>query len=97
MTLVAGDVTGLSDLHRASMLTLESMLASIFFEVLMTDESECDMIWRTARECDGGQCVEIGLLGNVVMIRDSADRDGGRIALNHQGWRKFITVMKDGI
>lgn len=62
----------------------------------MSDESEYEVSWRTAKGCDGGQCVEIGVLGGVVMIRDSADHDGGRIALNQQEWRKFVTTVKDG-
>jgi len=67
------------------------------FEVPMIGESGTEMTWRTARDCDGGQCVEIGIQDNVVMVRDSADRDGGRIALDDQQWRRFVAALKNGL
>ena len=61
----------------------------------MIGETECEMTWRTAKDCDGGQCVEIGVRDNIIMIRDSADRPGGLIALGHQEWRRFVAAVKN--
>ncbi len=52
--------------------------------------------WRTARQCDGGQCVEIGILGDSVLIRNSAARDGGRLTLSRDEWQEFVAGVKDG-
>jgi Domain of unknown function (DUF397) len=60
-------------------------------------ESAGQPTWRIAKRCDGGQCVEIGILGEVVMIRDSADPYGIRIVLSHNEWREFVASVKDGV
>jgi Domain of unknown function (DUF397) len=52
--------------------------------------------WRMASRCDGGQCVEIGILGDSVLIRDSANRDGERLTLSCDEWQEFIAGVKDG-
>ena len=53
-------------------------------------------MWRTAGRCDGGQCVEIGTLGEVILVRSSADRDGTRLALSRDEWQEFVAGVKDG-
>lgn len=63
----------------------------------MANSSGYDAFWRTAKDCDGGQCIEIGVQDKIVMIRDSADREGGRIALSQQQWRNFVIAVKDGL
>ena len=52
--------------------------------------------WRATRRCDSGQCVEVGTLGESVMIRSSADPDGMRIALGRGEWQEFVTGVKAG-
>ena len=63
----------------------------------MNNNSGYDAAWRTAKDCDGGQCVEIGAQDKIIMIRDSADREGGLIALGQQQWRDFVVTVKDGL
>ena len=53
-------------------------------------------IWRTARRCEAGGCVEVGILGDSVLIRNSADRDGLRLTLSSGEWQEFVTGVKDG-
>lgn len=67
------------------------------YEAVMTNNSAHDPVWRTAKDCDGGQCVEIGTQDKIIMIRDSADRGGGRIKLGQQQWRNFVATVKDGV
>jgi len=52
--------------------------------------------WRTAGQCDSGQCVEIGILSDSVLIRNSAARDGGRLTLSRDEWQEFVAGVKDG-
>lgn len=63
----------------------------------MANSSGYDAVWRTAKGCDGGQCIEVGIQDKIIMIRDSADREGGRIALSQQQWRNFVIAVKDGL
>jgi len=52
--------------------------------------------WRTARRCDGGACVEIGTLGESVLVRSSGDADGVYVTLSLEEWREFVAGVKDG-
>jgi hypothetical protein len=52
--------------------------------------------WRITKRCDTAACVEIGTLGDSVLIRNSADRDGERLALSHDEWQEFVAGVKDG-
>jgi hypothetical protein len=52
--------------------------------------------WRMASRCDGGHCVEIGVLNDTVLIRSSADQDSGRLTLSRGEWQEFVTGIKDG-
>jgi hypothetical protein len=66
------------------------------FGVAVGSEWMGEPIWRTARRCESGQCVEIGTLGDSVLIRNSADRDGERLALSRDEWQEFVAGVKDG-
>jgi len=66
-------------------------------KAVMANNSGFDAVWRTAKDCDGGQCIEIGAKDKIIMIRDSADREGGRIALSQQQWRNFVVAVKGGL
>ena len=78
-------------------LIMESFFLVHLYEAVMNNNSGHDPVWRTAKDCDGGQCVEIGAQDKIIMIRDSADREGGRIALGQQQWRDFVATVKDGL
>jgi Domain of unknown function (DUF397) len=52
--------------------------------------------WHVARRCDNGQCVQIGIRGESVLIRSSADPDGRYVILSRDEWRVFVAGVKDG-
>lgn len=56
-----------------------------------------EMQWRVSGRCEGGQCVEVGIRGEAVVIRSSADPDGVRITLTRDQWRKFAAEVKERI
>ena len=62
----------------------------------MGGKSAGEPTWRTAKRCDGGECVEIGALGESVLVRSSANPDGVRIILSRGEWREFVAGIKDG-
>ena len=53
------------------------------------------MAWRksTYSSTDGGQCVEVGTAG-VILVRDTADRDSGTLAFTAETWQRFVTGFK---
>ncbi len=57
--------------------------------------------WRTStRSGNGGSCVEVAtnLLDreNVVLVRDSKNREGGFFAFTRAEWTAFIGGVHDG-
>jgi hypothetical protein len=54
------------------------------------------MDWRKSSYsgANGGQCVEVAS-GEGVMVRDTANRDGGALAFTAQAWRAFSAKVKE--
>ncbi|HLI38239.1 MAG TPA: DUF397 domain-containing protein [Streptosporangiaceae bacterium] len=54
--------------------------------------------WRTSTYSadNGGQCVEVAGTARVVLVRDTADRDGGMLAFTAEAWRAFAAKLKRG-
>jgi len=53
------------------------------------------MDWRKSSYSDGngGNCVEAGGDG-VILVRDTADRDGGTLAFTADAWQRFTARLK---
>ncbi|GAB3972280.1 DUF397 domain-containing protein [Plantactinospora veratri] len=54
-------------------------------------------IWRksTRSGASGGNCVEVAdNLPGVVLVRDSKNRDGGRLTFDADAWRAFVGLAK---
>jgi Domain of unknown function (DUF397) len=51
--------------------------------------------WRTSSYSDanGGQCVEVAT-ADLVMIRDTADRDGRILAVPASAWEAFTASLR---
>jgi hypothetical protein len=51
--------------------------------------------WRKSSYSDanGGNCVEIACAG-VILVRDTADRDGGTLAFTADAWQRFTAGLK---
>jgi hypothetical protein len=43
----------------------------------------------------GGQCIEVAASGGVL-VRDSKDPDGARLAFSAKEWREFAARIKSG-
>ncbi|MFF0150323.1 DUF397 domain-containing protein [Micromonospora sp. NPDC005203] len=44
---------------------------------------------------NGGSCVEVAdNLPDVVLVRDTKDRDGGVLHFNPQTWQSFVDLAK---
>lgn len=53
-------------------------------------------MWRTSRRCESGACVEVGKLGEIIMVRRSADPDGRCLKLSCGKWQEFVAGLKRG-
>ena len=52
--------------------------------------------WRTSSYSGsgGGQCAQVGIVPGAVLVRDSKDPDGPRLAFSSQAWRAFAVRVK---
>jgi hypothetical protein len=59
-------------------------------------EDSIEKTWRTSSYTGngGGNCVEVADAANVVIVRDTKDRDGGTLALSADAWRAFMGEIK---
>jgi hypothetical protein len=53
--------------------------------------------WRRSSSCNGGTCVEVASLGNMIKVRDSADPDGGVLSASRDAWAKFLEMARAGL
>lgn len=54
-------------------------------------------IFRKSTRSNQGECVEVATnLPGVVVVRDSKDRDGGRLTIDPATWAAFIEDIKGG-
>ncbi|MFC8616275.1 DUF397 domain-containing protein [Micromonospora purpureochromogenes] len=50
--------------------------------------------WRTSTRSssNGGACVEVAdNLSDVILVRDTKDREGGTLAFSRAAWHAFVT------
>ncbi len=54
--------------------------------------------WRkSSYSGNGGNCVEVGQSGDgVILVRDSKDREGSKLAVGEQAWSEFVQGIKHG-
>ncbi|MEU5851609.1 DUF397 domain-containing protein [Saccharopolyspora shandongensis] len=55
------------------------------------------VVWRKSSRSggNGGNCVEVGFAPGAIGVRDSKDRDGGRLTLAPAQWRAFLVALAD--
>jgi len=51
--------------------------------------------WRKSTYSNnGGNCIEIAPAPGVIAVRDTADRDGPKLAFTVQQWKAFTRAVK---
>jgi hypothetical protein len=51
--------------------------------------------WRTSSYSGSqGDCVEVGAAATAVVVRDTKDRDGARLAFPAPAWQSFAAALK---
>jgi uncharacterized protein DUF397 len=52
--------------------------------------------WRTSSRCESAGCVEVLIEDDRVVMRQSADPDGSRLAFSHGAWAAFLETLRSG-
>jgi hypothetical protein len=52
--------------------------------------------WRKSSYSGNNGCVEVGLAGDQVVVRDSKDRSGPALRFTPEEWRAFLAGARDG-
>lgn len=60
-------------------------------------EGTSAVTWRTSSYSgnNGGNCVEVGAAGPVVLVRDTKDRAGAVLAFAPCAWRRFAATVRE--
>lgn len=54
-----------------------------------------ELNWRKASYSNGsGNCVEVAQNAPVVLVRDTANRDGGMLSVPAEKWQAFVAGLK---
>jgi hypothetical protein len=54
------------------------------------------LTWRTSGRCNNGDCVEVAMLEEEVVVRDSKDRHGLVLRFTAAEWRAFLAGVHAG-
>jgi hypothetical protein len=56
------------------------------------------MNWRKSSYsgANGGNCTEVGAAPGAVLVRDSKNPDGPRLAFRPEAWKAFAVKVKTG-
>jgi len=57
-----------------------------------TDRSR--LAWRKSSFSESGNCVEIAIQEESVLIRDSKDRNGAVLSVSSSAWREFTHAIR---
>ncbi len=56
-----------------------------------------DLVWfKSSRSAGNVSCVEVAATPGVVLVRDSKDPDGPRLAFDSHGWATFVASVQAG-
>lgn len=53
-----------------------------------------DIDWRKSSYSGSGDCIEIALVPDGVLVRDSKDRDGSTLYIHTPAWRAVLSILK---
>lgn len=55
-----------------------------------------DLDWFISSRCEGGQCIKVARVGEVVVIANTNDPEGYVSEFSTDEWRQFVAGVKLG-
>jgi hypothetical protein len=52
------------------------------------------LIWRKSSFSESVNCVEVAIQEELVLIRDSKNRNGGMLSISFSAWREFLQMVR---
>jgi hypothetical protein len=52
--------------------------------------------WRVARNCNGGNCIRVAPIAEMIVIGDSKNPDGPLLSYSHAEWAAFVEGVRQG-
>ncbi len=62
----------------------------------MTDSGASSLTWRKSKASDAGNCVEVALGGESVLIRHSRNPSGLVLSFSRSEWIAFLRGVRGG-
>jgi len=60
----------------------------------MLNASPSAPIWRKSSFSEAGNCVEVAIQEELVLIRDSKNPNGGILSISASAWQEFIHAIR---
>jgi Domain of unknown function (DUF397) len=58
-------------------------------------EGKIIISWRkSSYSQNGGECVEVADASTAVLVRDTANRDGGTLTFSAEAWKTFTVTLR---
>ncbi|MGW4942944.1 DUF397 domain-containing protein [Actinoplanes sp. NPDC004185] len=54
-------------------------------------------IWRKSSYSGTSGCVEVAVVGDQVLIRDTKNRDAGHLTVSRECWNNFLDAVRNGL
>jgi Domain of unknown function (DUF397) len=58
-------------------------------------ETESAVRWHRSSTCYDGNCVEVAVRGDAVLVRDSKRPDGHQLSVSFHDWAVFMKFVRD--
>ena len=62
----------------------------------MTDTDSAHRVWRKSSASETGGCVEVALMEQSVVVRDSKDPSGPMLTFSLPEWVAFLAGVRNG-
>jgi Domain of unknown function (DUF397) len=63
----------------------------------VTDSQSAHDVWRKSKQSSAqGECVEVRLTGDAVLVRHSHAPSGPVLSFSHAEWNAFLTGARNG-
>jgi hypothetical protein len=55
-----------------------------------------ELEWRKSSRCDSGACLEVAVIDNGILVRDSKNSAGPVLRFGRSEWNAFIEGIRQG-